>query len=391
MAANSRAIDVQSLLHWFAAGADANPSEAVEWLGVLCRRLVASGLPIERAGLFVRPLHPNVATRAYYWRQGCDAVEVGEEDHSFIGSEEHLASPIRAMIQSRVAMRRRLEAGAALDYPVLQEFRDQGYTDYFLLPLEFLDGEVHAFSVATRAPGGFGDEAIRVLERVRPALTRVAEILGLTRKAGNILDAYLGHHAGDKVLHGRIRRGDTERINAVIWTCDLRSSTKLAEALGPGGFLALLNDYFDAVLTPVTEHGGEILSFMGDGVLAMFPVAGALDAHATSAIDATREAIERMARLNERRIAAGDVALRFGIGVHAGELLYGNVGTKSRITFTVVGTAANEVARIEALCKTLDVSPLVSEQVAHHVALPWRSLGVHALRGVGRPIELFTF
>lgn len=390
MPMNQHPVDVPSLLDWLAAGADAEPAKAVDWLGVLCRRLVAAGLPVDRAGLFVRPLHPNVAARAYYWREASDAVEVGEEDHAFIGSDEHRASPIPEVIRSRVAIRRSLEAGAVLDYPVLHEFRDQGYTDYFLIPLEFLDREVHAFSVATRAPAGFSDEQIRALERVRPALTRVVEILALTRKAGHILDAYLGRHAGAEVLHGRIRRGDTERINAVIWTCDLRSSTKLAEALGPDGFLTLLNDYFDAVLTPVIERGGEVLSFIGDGALAMFPVDGAFGAPAAGAIDATREAIERMRQLNERRVAGGDVALRFGIGLHSGELLYGNVGTKSRITFTVVGTAANEVARIEALCKTLDVSPLVSEAVARHLALPWRSLGFHALRGVGRPMELFT-
>src|SRR4030095_3833733 len=176
-------------------------------------------------------------------------------------------------------------------------------------------------------------------------------------------DAYLGAHSGSKVLEGRIRRGDTETLSAVIWFCDLRDSTRLAEAIGAQAFLATLNDYFEAVLDPVIERRGEVLSFIGDAALAIFPIGEDPVDAARRAVDAAVAAHARTRALNARRAASALPPLGFGIGLHAGEFVYGNVGTRSRITFTVIGPAANEAARIESLCKTLDASPLVSEYV----------------------------
>jgi adenylate cyclase len=277
-----------------------------------------------------------------------------------------------------------------LDFPVLHELRAGGMTDYLMMPLEFLDGEVHTFSVATRQAGGFTDAEVAAIALVHPALTRIVEIRAAYLRAGNILDAYLGRHAGGKVLQGRIRRGDTETIDAVIWFCDLRDSTSLAETLGPQGFLALLNAYFEAMLDPVMERGGQVLSFIGDAALAIFPIGDDAAGAASRAVDAAREAMARAGALDAIRGPSGGVPLRFGIGLHAGELLYGNVGTPTRITFTVVGTAANEAARIEAMCKALGESLVVSARVTRLVPASWRSLGAHALRGVGQPMELFT-
>jgi len=293
--------------------------------------------------------------------------------------------------QTHEPVRRRFcDPAVAADFPVLPEVRAEGIADYLIVPLESLDGEVHAISFSTRRTDGFADADIAALWRVQPAFTRVIEIVALTRKAGYILDAYLGRHSGSKVLQGRIRRGDTETLRAVIWFCDLRESTSLAEAIGASAFLATLNDYFDAVLDPVTEQGGEVLSFIGDAALAIFPIRDDPAKAARHAVDAAKAAIARMQALNERRAASALPPLGFGIGLHAGEFVYGNVGTRDRITFTVIGPAANEAARIESLCKTLGASPLVSERVARHVPLPWKSLGLHALRGVEQPIELFT-
>jgi adenylate cyclase len=343
----------------------------------------------------VRPLHPNVAARAFYWRRGAAEIEVNEEDHSFTGSDEQLTSPIHLVRTTRREIRRRLEDPAMpLDFPVLQELRAQGLTDYLIVPLEFVGGEIHGMSVATRAPGGFSDAELAALERIKPALTRVVEVFGLTRKAANILDAYLGRQAGEKVLQGRIRRGDAERIHAVIWFCDLRESTPLADAMGPEAFLRLLNEYFECVLGPVLERDGHVLRFIGDAALAIFPVgedpSGDPSDAATRAVEAARDALARMAALNERRRAAGAPELRFGIGLHLGDVLYGNIGTRSRIEFTVIGAAANEAARIEALCKPLDAALVVSEQVARHTGHAWRRLGSHPLRGVEKPVELLT-
>ena len=383
-------MDVQPVVDWLIGGARpaADPKEV---LRLFCERLLECGIRLDRLALFVQPLHPNVAARAFYWRRGAAEIDVNEEDHGFLGSDEQISSPIYRVRKTRREIRRRLEDRAApLDFPVLEELREQGITDYLIVPLEFVNGEVHGLSVGTRSPGGFSAAEIAAIGRVLPAFTRLVEVFGLTHKAANILDAYLGSHAGEQVLQGRIRRGDAERIHAVIWFCDLRDSTPLADALGPEAFLALLNEYFECVLGPVLERDGQVLRFIGDAALAIFPVGGNPAEAATSAVDAACEALARMAALNERRRASGAPELAFGIGLHLGDVLYGNIGTRTRIEFTVIGAAANEAARIEALCKTLGAPLVVSDAVASHTRHAWRPLGRHPLRGVEKPVELLT-
>jgi adenylate cyclase len=279
--------------------------------------MLECGLRLDRLALFVRPLHPNVTARAYYWRQGSDEVEQNDEEHGFMETDEALSSPIHAVRVSRQEIRRRLAGPAAADdFPVLQELRSDHLTDYLIAPLEFLSDEVHAVSFATRAAGGFSDAEIAAIRRLQPALTRIVEIFGLTRKAGNILDAYLGRHAGAKVLRGQIQRGDAEQIHAVIWFCDLRDSTSLADSMAPQAFLALLNEYFERVLDPVLEREGQVLRFIGDAALAIFPAGQDAAAAAGRAVDAAQDAIRRMQALNEQRGRAGSAPLRFGIGLH---------------------------------------------------------------------------
>lgn len=383
-------LEVQPLIDWLIEGAQPadNPRDA---LRLLCQRMLECGLRVQRVAIFVRPLHPNVAARAFYWREGNDAVEVNDEDHAFMSTDEYLASPTRVVSATRQEIRIRLSDRAApQEFPVLQDLRAAGFTDYLITPLEFLNGEVHSLSLATRSEGGFTTAEVAAIGRIKPALTRIVEIFGLTGKARNILDAYIGRHAGARVLQGRIQRGDAESIHAVIGFCDLRDSTALAESIGAQAYLSTLNDYFECVLAPVLERGGEVLSFIGDAALVIFPVGRDPADAATRAVDAARDAMARMQVLNERRSASESVQLRFGVGLHLGDVLYGNVGIPTRIAFTVVGAAANETARIEALCKTLDASLLVSDQVANLAPRDWTSLGEHQLRGVGKPIELFT-
>ena len=377
---------IQSIIDWLDRGAP--PAKLPnELLLHLCRRLVAAGVPLFRVAVFVSTLHPNVAGRAFFWREDAEEVEVDEADHAFMDTDEHLDSPLPVLRSSRREIRRRLaEADCPMDFPVLAELREQGATDYLLVPLEFMSGEVHGASFSTRRPGGFTEDQLAALRRVLPPLTRVAEIYQLARKAGNILDAYLGHQAGAKVLAGQIRRGDSEELHAVIWFCDLRDSTPLADSMSRAAFLQLLNEYFECVLGPVLERGGEVLRFIGDAALAIFPVGDAPAKACEKAVAAAREAIERMVRLNERR----ETPLRFGIGLHLGSVLYGNIGTPTRIEFTVIGAAANEAARIESLCKALETSLLLSEAVVRHLPGRWKPLGRHALRGVGDEIELYT-
>jgi adenylate cyclase len=374
------------VVEWLDAGAP--PARLPQ--GVLlqfCHRLVALGVPLYRVGVFVRTLHPNVLGRAFIWQADRDAVQITEAAHEMLESEVFLKSPVRRVFVEQVEIRRRLaEPGCLLDFPILEDLVKEGVSDFLAVPLRFLNGEVHAATFATRAPGGFGEAQLAALRRVLPPFTRVAEIYGNMRKAQNILDAYLGPNAGAKVLAGQIKRGDAEDIHAVIWFCDLRDSTPLADSMSRRDFLALLNAYFECVLGPVQERNGEVLRFIGDAALAIFPVGERPAEACARALAAAREALERMNILNKNR----ETPLRFGIGLHLGEVTYGNIGTPTRIEFTVVGAAANEAARIEALCKSLEVDLLVSDRVAQALPGAWKSLGHHTLRGVGDKMELFT-
>jgi adenylate cyclase len=379
-------LNIRPVLDWLDAGAAParRPDDALMYF---CRKLLACGVALHRVAVFVRTLHPNVAGRGYFWRADREEVEVDQAEHSFIGSEEHLASPIYTVWSRECEVRRRLaDPACPMDYPVLADLRAEGVTDYLALPLRFVSGEIHCATFATRRPGGFTEAEVAAIHRVLPPFTRLAEIYASLRKAQNILDAYLGPAAGEKVLAGRIKRGDSEEIDAVIWFCDLRESTALADSMSRREFLALLNEYFECVLGPVLERGGRVLRFIGDAALAIFPVEGKPAEACAGALAAAREALDRMHTLNKARLRP----LRFGIGLHLGQLTYGNVGTPTRIEFTVVGAAANEAARIESLCKDLGVDLVVSERVARALPSAFRSLGSHTLRGVGDKMELFT-
>jgi adenylate cyclase len=379
-------LSVRPLVDWLEAGvlpAD-RPQEVLRGVG---RRLVELGVPVYRIGVFVRTLHPNVLGRAFIWQADRDLVEMNEAGHDLLESQVFVRSPIRIVFAEHAEVRRRLaDPACPLDFPILEDLIKEGATDFLAVPLRFVSGEVHAASFATRRPGGFSESDLHALRRLLPPFTRVAEIYANMRKAQNILDAYLGPGAGAKVLAGQIKRGDAQDIDAVIWFCDLRDSTPLADSMGRRDFLRLLNDYFECVLGPVLERQGEVLRFIGDAALAIFPVDARPDLACAKALEAAREALARLRKLSENR----ESPLRVGIGLHMGSLTYGNVGTPSRIEFTVVGAAANEAARIESLCKDLRVDLLASERVAR--ALPGQlvSLGSHTLTGVRDKMELFT-
>jgi adenylate cyclase len=387
VAAQAPELSVQPLIDWLDRGAPPARTPQ-EMLLHLCRRMLGQGLQLQRVAVFVRTLHPNVMGRRFLWQAGRDFIEVLEAKHGIQDTELYLRSPVRVVFMQHVEVRRRISDPACpMDFPILEELRGEGATDFLAVPLPFLSGEVHAASFVSRREGGFSDAEVAALRRLMAPLARVAEIYALMRTARNILDAYLGRQAGEKVLAGQIRRGDGEDIHAVLWFCDLRDSTPLADSMSRDEFLRLLNEFFECVLGPVLERQGEVLRFIGDAALAIFPVGTNPAEACAQALAAARDAIARMAKLNEKRQGK---PLAFGIALHLGDVLYGNIGTPTRIEFTVIGAAANEAARIESLCRQFDVSLLVSDRVVRHVDGNWKSLGRHKLRGVGDPMELFT-
>jgi adenylate cyclase len=248
---------------------------------------------------------------------------------------------------------------------VLLDLRADGVTDYFVAPLHFSNGEVHFSSWATRRPGGFTDADIEAIERVIPPLARIGEIRAWYRVAENLLTTYIGKNAGERVLAGHIRRGDTEAIHAAIWLSDMRGFTTLADTLPPQQLVDLLNRYFDCQVPAIHEHGGEVLKYMGDGLLAIFPIGAEADFSAicAAALAAGKTARGHIAALHA---AADGPALRFGLALHVGDVLFGNIGSGNRLDFTCIGPAVNLAARLEKLAGRLGRTILASEDFVDH-------------------------
>lgn len=383
---------IESIVFWLLDGARsvATPDHIVQ---ELCERLVDSGVCLNRVAVFARTLHPSVFGRAFIWKPGEDTkiIPVG---YDIVESDAYRQNPVMRVTKNGESIRRSLNASARAEFSILDELSAEGATDYLAIPLVFTDNSVHAISFASSREGGFNDDELWVTERIQLPLARVAEIYAFKRTAQVLLDAYLGHQSGTRVLKGKIRRGDGDRINAVIWFTDLRHSTDLADQLPQAEFLSLLNDYFEAMAGSVLEHDGEVLRFIGDAALAIFPVGE----HPTQSVvtacraagRAALTALTRIDGLNTVRREQSQPLIEVGIGLHLGDVTYGNVGAENRLEFTVIGAAANEAARIESLCKPLNKTLLASAAVVKNLEGNWHSMGLQPLRGVGREIEVFS-
>ncbi len=366
-------------------------------IGGIARRIVEIGLPLCRLRVTIRTLHPQYLGTSYTWTRGSDDVDVFMPKYEILLTDQYLKSPYAAIFEGAGGIRRRLDVpGIVLDYPILKELRLIGATDYIALPMPFSDGKINAMTLAADRPGGFTTAELACINQMLPLLAQLMECHALRRTATTILETYLGRLSGERVLKGLIKRGDGETIHALIWFSDLRGSTHLADRMSRQAFLSLLNDYFECMAGAVLDHGGEVLRFIGDAALAIFPINSLIASPQTdcraceAAIEAARDAVGRVAAVNAKRQANGERAIGFGIGLHVGEVLYGNIGTPQRLEFSVIGAAANEAARIEAMTKALGKLVLLSEAVARVAKQPLVDLGSHALRGVSDPQHLFT-
>ncbi len=259
-----------------------------------------------------------------------------------------------------------------------------------MTPLFFTNGEIQVATWTTRQAGGFTEAQLAGIDNVLAPLARLAEIYALRRTASNLLDAYVGRQAGERILAGRIRRGDSEAIRAAIWMSDMRGFTALSDALPPPILLALLNRWFDCQVPAIVEHGGEVLKFIGDGLLAIFPVAGDAAAACGAALAAARAARARIAGDDELAVLAGGARPRFGLALHLGEVLFGNIGGGNRLDFTCIGPAVNLAARLEELTGMTGHPILASGAFAGHCRQPLIPVGAFSLRGIGAAQAVFA-
>lgn len=364
-------------------------SSIAELVGRFARKARDLGIPMFRVVLIVRTLHPQVMGTVHRWEVETDEVTSVELGHD-VGSEERfLASPFIPIFAGRGGVRRHLEGPEAqLDFPILLDLRDRGATDYAAMPLAFGDGQIHALTLATDAPGGFHLRDLGLVHEILPVLSRMVEVHAMRQTARTLLDTYLGAGTGLRVLQGRIRRGDEDRIPAVVWMADLRGSTAMQERLERGRYLELLNEFFESTAGSALDAGGEVLKFIGDAVLAIFPMHEDPDA-ARRAIAGARAALTRLGEYNTAHAEDGP-KLAMALALHVGEVNYGNIGVPGRLDFTVTGPVVNEVSRIEGLCKQLGRPVLASGILAALVPGELVSMGSHALRGVSSPVEVFT-
>lgn len=367
-----------------------------------CADLNQAGVRISRATLGISTLHPMVRAFSYAWVSGTE-IAATQFEHSDVLSDAWLASPFHHMLtKGEFYLRRRLTGALAqLDFPVLAELKAGGATDWFGVAVDFGfrgDGPIPRrigliCSFTTDREDGFRDADIAAIRTVLPALALVLKSENSGQIGRSLLATYLGADAAERVFLGQVERGSVLGLNAVLYYADLRSFTSLADKMSTAHLVGMLDDYLGAMTEPIEARGGQVLKFMGDGLLATFGLGRSADEDiCRSALDGAIEAQERIGNLNATRMMQAEPILQLDIALHIGEVLYGNVGSSSRLDFTVIGPAVNEAARIESLCKELDRNILLSEtfaKAARHCEGRLMSLGRHALRGVSAATELF--
>jgi adenylate cyclase len=380
---------LQRVLNWLIDGAR-SPGTSADMIAAVCERLVDAGLPLWRFGIFIRTLHPEIFGRNFIWRQG-QKVEMGTADFDFLDSPQFVQSPLRIVFEQGVEVRARVDDPDSARFPIVNDMRAEGVTDYIAVPMPFLDGSTHATSWVTRQTGGFSDDDITVIRTIMAPLARVSEIISLRRTAEMLLDTYVGNRAGARILGGQIRRGHNDTMQAAIWLSDLRGFTALSDRLPAETVVEILNHYFDCQVTAIRGHGGEVLKFMGDGLLAVFPIdeyVGDAAHVCTRVLEAARES---RASVEALAFPVGEIIerFRFGVALHVGNILYGNIGGGNRLDFTCIGPAVNLAARLEKIAGRLGRTVVVSEVFANACRHDWRELGEFPIAGFSKAQRVY--
>jgi adenylate cyclase len=360
---------IDALIDWMCEGAPPS-ADGRQIVTQICTRLNAAGVPVDMYRLFLFTIHPLIRGRRLQWTEA-EGTRIAEADFALFETDEYFANPLPYIIQTRKSLRRRLvDPECPHDFKIVGELIESGFTDYLLQPVIYIDGEVNTMSWTTRHPDGFSSFAIDSLERIRPPLTRLVESYILRLNAANIISTYVGRNAGEKVLAGHIKRGDAEEISAVILFADLKSYTRLSNEQPATEVMATLNRYYDALEEPISDERGEILKFMGDGLLAIFPLDGRRGGEPAERANGARMAI-KAAHANLTKI---DSTAEFRSALHVGKLFYGNIGASRRLDFTAIGPAVNLTARLLGAASDFGVHDVCS--VAVHRLLPGHTVSI---------------
>jgi len=370
------------IIHWLLRDGP-RITDSTAFLEAFAEELLANGIEVSRVSTGVPTLHPQVFSVSGLWEAGRGTSERRNlADANTFSRLEH--SPVKTVYEGRGPVRCDLTAPAAEDeYEIYADLRNEGFTDYLVIGVPFSDGSNKVLTLATKRRGGFTADETATFMALIPALAMNLEIQALRRTAQTLLDVYVGRHAGKRVLEGAIKRGMGETIPAVVWVCDVRGFTKLSEELPREKLIELLNDYFGVMCRAVEQYQGEVLKFIGDALLAIFPISGEDPAPAChQALAAARAAVTGIDELNAERAKRNEPVIAYGIALHVGDVIYGNIGGENRLDFTVIGPAVNLAARIEGLCRELGRSILLSEAFVAAARIAVEPMGRFALKGV---------
>ena len=382
--------ELESLTRWLMDGARSAPNPN-RFLGEMCDWLVKAGIPLYRVGAFVQTLHPDVFGRSFIWKPG-EEVVTNTAAFDFPDTPQFKNSPLAIVYGSGREVRYRLDDPESRRFPFFEDMRVEGVTDYIAIPLHFTDGTIHLSSWITRVGGGFTDEQLDALRSVIPPFSRLAEIFAMRRTAAALLDTYVGNRAGERILAGQIRRGHAEDMRAAIWLSDLRGFTSLSDRLPAETVVDILNQYFDCQVPAIREQGGEILKFMGDGLLAVFPIAkdgGNLSEVCGRVLEASRKARANVDAMTYPGAGNAVERFRFGVALHIGSILFGNIGGMSRLDFTCIGPAVNLAARLEKIASRLHRTVVASAAFAGACQYAWTDLGEFPIAGFSEAQRVF--
>ena len=358
----------------------------------LAHQLVACGAPIERLLLTIQTLNPEIAAISNTWIKSTDSIVHFSAQHVTLKTDRYIGSPMQQLFDTEKRVRQRLDQLPEGAHVAYTELADDGFTDYLALPIKFNWGLGSALILSTKCAQGFSDTDIESFRVLRNYLSPIIEVYSLRHLSKSLMNTYVGKRTGEKVLAGMIQRGDADIIHAALWFSDLRDFTHLTETLPTQKVLEMLNEYFEFVAAAVTARGGEILRFIGDAMLIVFPINDDVrqKTACNAAIDSAIDAQSTLASLNHRRRRRGEAEIKFGVGLNVGEVIYGNVGAPDRLDFTVMGPAVNRTARLESLTKTLGHNILFSRQFSELINTPSSYLGMHQMKGIAEAQAVYA-
>jgi adenylate cyclase len=382
---------IDGIAQWL-VGPALDVATGVQAIDELAWRILAAGFPLARFTLHSGVLHPQfLGTSFIWWRDTGQTVQTFVE-HEVREVAAYENNPVLRVIQGGETLRCRIDVDCELAFPILRDLKAKGCTEYLALPVPGAHARRYAVTYTTDLVGGFSQQQVTELTGISRRMSVVCDSFSQQELTRHLLKVYLGPQAGTKVLAGQIRRGTGEELTAVLWSSDLRGFTARSDRLPGQQMIAILNALFDAQASAIHQYGGEILKFIGDGLLAIFPIDGAASASdaAHNAMEAALQALETVHQLSEHPSMVGEPVLKIVVALHAGTVVYGNVGAVDRLDFTVIGPAVNLVSRVENAAKALDEPIVVTDDFARTYGGFLRSLGVHQFRGVAKPRELFS-